>query len=110
MGNVKVELDLSNYARKADFKNVTGVDTSSFAKTSDLVSLKSEIYKLHFNKLDTTPVDFGQLSNVVKNDIVKKIVCDELVKKVNAIQTIDTINLVKRLTLTSKLLKLKRNT
>ena len=107
MGNVKVELDLSNYARKADFKNVTGVDTSSFAKTSDLVSLKSEIDKLHFNKLDTTPVDFGQLSDVVKNDIVKKI---ELVKKVNAIQTIDTINLVKRLTLTSKLLKLKRNT
>ena len=30
--NVKVELDLSNYATKADFKNATGVDTSDFAK------------------------------------------------------------------------------
>ena len=28
---VKVESDLSNYATKVDFKNVTGVDTSKFA-------------------------------------------------------------------------------
>ena len=30
-GRVKVELDLSNYATKADLKNSTGVDTSKFA-------------------------------------------------------------------------------
>ena len=30
--NVKFELDLSNYATKADFKNATGVDASDFAK------------------------------------------------------------------------------
>ena len=30
--NVKVELDLSNYATKTDLENATGVDTSSFAK------------------------------------------------------------------------------
>ena len=30
--NVKVELDLSNYATKTDLKNATGVDTSFFAK------------------------------------------------------------------------------
>ena len=31
--NVKVELDLSNYAhKKTDLKNATAVDTSSFAK------------------------------------------------------------------------------
>ena len=29
--NKKVELDLSNYATKADFKNATGVDISDFA-------------------------------------------------------------------------------
>ena len=31
-GKVKVQLDLSNYATKADLKNVTGVDTWKFAK------------------------------------------------------------------------------
>ena len=30
--NVKVELDLSKKVTKADLKNVTGVDTSDFAK------------------------------------------------------------------------------
>ena len=29
---VKVNLDLSNYATKADLKNVKGIDTSKFAK------------------------------------------------------------------------------
>ena len=32
VANVKVELDLSSYATKADLKNATGVGTSSFAK------------------------------------------------------------------------------
>ena len=45
-GAVKVELDLSNYAKKADFKNAAGVYTSKFAKNVDLGSLKSEVYKL----------------------------------------------------------------
>ena len=35
----KVELDLSNYVTKADLKNATGVDTSSFAKKTDLANL-----------------------------------------------------------------------
>ena len=35
LGKVKVELDLSNYATKADLKNATGVDTSTFAKKVD---------------------------------------------------------------------------
>ena len=43
---VKVELDLSNYATKTDFKNVTGVDTSSFAKNIDLANLKFDVDKL----------------------------------------------------------------
>ena len=49
-GTVKVELDLSNYARKSDLKKATGVDTSSFAKKTDLAGLKSEIDKLDIGK------------------------------------------------------------
>ena len=43
---VKAELDLSKYATKADFKNATTVNTSDFAKKTDLANLKSYIYKL----------------------------------------------------------------
>ena len=56
-GNLKVELDLSYYMTKADWKNATGVDTLNFAKKSDLASLKSEIGKWDIVKLETTPVD-----------------------------------------------------
>ena len=41
--NVKVELDLSNYAIKADLRNAIGVDTSGFAKKTDLDHLKSDV-------------------------------------------------------------------
>ena len=34
-GRVKVELDLSNYATKADLKNETGVDTLNFTEKVD---------------------------------------------------------------------------
>ena len=43
--NVKVELDLSNYAIKADLKNATRVDTSDLAKKTDLANLKSDVDK-----------------------------------------------------------------
>ena len=39
-GDVKVELDLSNYVTKADLKVATGVDTSNLAAKSDLGSLR----------------------------------------------------------------------
>ena len=45
-GRVKVELDLSNYATKAELKNATGADTSKFAKMADLANLKPEVDKL----------------------------------------------------------------
>ena len=38
---MKVELDLSNYATKADLKNATGVDTSDFAKKKLIQLLKN---------------------------------------------------------------------
>ena len=46
---VKVELDLSSYATKADLKNATGVVTSKFAKKVDLANLKSNVDKLATN-------------------------------------------------------------
>ena len=93
--NVKVELDLSNCATKTDLKNATGADTSKFAKEVDLANLKSKVDKEDIGKLETTPEDLNGLSDVLKNDSVKKTVFDELVKKVNAIETTDTSNLVK---------------
>ena len=65
-GNVKVELDLSNYVAKADLKNATGVDISTFAVKVDLTTLKPEIDKVDIGKLETTPIDLSKLSDVVK--------------------------------------------
>ena len=66
---IKVELDLTNYATKTDLKNVTHADVSSFASKTNLAALKS---KIDVDKLKTTPGDLAKLSNVVKNDVVKK--------------------------------------
>ena len=93
-GRVKVELDLSNYAAKADLKNVIGVDTSKFAEKVDLTNLKSDVDeldidklksipsnlsnlkskegKLDVDKLVTVPVNLRKLSDAGKDDVVKK--------------------------------------
>ena len=71
--DIKVELNLSNYATKTDLKNVTHVDASSFASKSNLASLKTEVDKIDADKLKTVTFDLAKLSNVVKNDVVKKI-------------------------------------
>ena len=43
-GNVKVELNLSNYATKSGLKNATGIDAiSDFAKKTELANLKSDV-------------------------------------------------------------------
>ena len=47
---VELELDLSNYATKADLKSATGVHTQKFAEKLDLARLNSEIYKLDIGK------------------------------------------------------------
>ena len=70
--NIKVELDLSNYATKDDVKNITHVDVSSFASKTNLASLKTEVDKIDTDKLKTVPADLAKLSNVVKNDAIKK--------------------------------------
>ena len=72
-GNINVKVDLSNYATKTDLKNVTHVDTSSFALKTNLVSLETELGKLDIDKLAPVLVDWSELSDVVKNDVVKKL-------------------------------------
>ena len=70
--NIKVKLDLVNYATKTDLKNITHADVSSFASKTNLASLKTEVDKIDIDKLKTVPADLAKLSNVVKNDVVKK--------------------------------------
>ena len=72
--NIKVELDLSNYATKNDLKNITHVDVSSFASKSNLAALKTEVDNIDVDKLKTAPVDLAKLSNAIENDLVKKTV------------------------------------
>ena len=86
-GDINVKVDLSNYATQADIKNISHVDTSSFALKTKLASLKTEVHKLDIDKLVPVPVDLGKLSDVVKNDVVRKDVYDRLVAKVNNIDT-----------------------
>ena len=82
-----MKLDLSNYVTKSDIKNISHVDTSSFALKTNLANLKTEVDKLDIDKLIPVPVDLSKLSDVVKNDVVKKIANDKLVTKVNSIDT-----------------------
>ena len=70
--NIKVDLDLANYATKDDVKNITHVDVSSYATKTNLAALKSEVDKIDTEKLKTVPTDLSKLSNVVKNDVAKK--------------------------------------
>ena len=75
--NINVKVDLSNYATKADLKNVTHVDTSSFALKTNLSNLKTEVDQLDIDKLVPVPVDLNKLSDVVKNDVVKNTAYDK---------------------------------
>ena len=95
-GDINVTVDLSNYATKTDLKNVTHVDTSSFALKANLANLKTEVDKLDIDlllELELVPVltDLSKLSNVRKSDVVKKDVDDKLVTKVNNIDTSDFV-------------------
>ena len=82
-GNIKVKIDLSNYATKTDIKNISHVDTSSFALKTNLSSSKTEVDKLDIDKLVPVSVDLSKLSDAVKNVVVKKTVYDKSVAKVS---------------------------
>ena len=81
--NIEVELDLTIYATKTDLKNITHVDVSSYTSKTNLAALKSEVDKIEVDKLKTVPDDLAKLSNVVKNEVVKKtdFSSDDYVKK-----------------------------
>ena len=64
---------MTNYTTKTDLKNVTHIDTPSFAVKTNLANLKTEVDKLGIDKLVPVPVDLSKLSDVVKNDAVKKL-------------------------------------
>ena len=81
--DINVKVDLSNYATKADIKNITHIDTSSFALKTNL----TDVDKLDIDKLVPVPTDLSKLSDVVKNDVVKKTEYDNLANKVNNINT-----------------------
>ena len=86
--NIKVELDLSNYATKKDIKDITHVDTSSYALKTNLAALKTEVDNIDTDKLKTVPNDAAKLSNDVnKNDVVKKTEYNTLKNEVGAIDT-----------------------
>ena len=125
---VKVDLDLSNYATKVELKNTTGIDTSKFAKKVDLTNLKTDIDKLDIDnlknvpgnlsnlkskvdkldvdKLVTVPVDLSKLSDVVKNDVVRKDICDATMKNIED-KIPDITNLVTNATLNAKINEVK---
>ena len=71
--NIKVELDLANYATKTDLKNITHVDVSTFASKPNLAALKTEVDNVvDADKLKTTPADLAKLTNAIEHDVVKK--------------------------------------
>ena len=92
-GDINVKVILSNYATKTDLKNVSHVDVSSFALKSNLASLNTEVDKLDIDNLVPVPVDLSKLSDVVKNDVVRKTEYNKLDTKVD---NTDTTNFAKK--------------
>ena len=96
--------DLSNYATKDDIKKITHVDTSSFTLKTNMANLKREVDKLDVDKLKPIPTDLRELSDVVKNDVVKKTDYNKLVPKVD---NIDTSSLVKKTDYNTKITEIE---
>ena len=86
-GDINVKVDYSNYAKKADIKNISHADISNFALKTNLANSKTEVDKLDVDKLVPVPADSSKLSDVINNDVVKKDVYNKLVTKVNNIDT-----------------------
>ena len=86
-GDINVKVTCLIMQKKTDIKNISHVDTSSFALKSNLASIKTDVDKLHIDKLVPGYVDLSKLSDVVKNDVVKKTVYDKLIAKINSIDT-----------------------
>ena len=72
-GNINVKVDLSKYATKTDLKNVTHLDTSSFALKTNLANLKTKVDKLDIGQLAPVSVGLGKLSDVEEMMWFKKL-------------------------------------
>ena len=114
--NIKVELDLTNYATKTDLNNITHVDTSSFASKTNLAALKTEVGKIDIDKLKTASTDLAKLTNPVENDLVKETVYNTKVPSIegqiaglakNAIDNLADITKIKAIDTNSFVLKTK---
>ena len=80
--NIKVELDLTNYATKTALNNIAHVDNSSFASKTNLAALKTEVDKIDIDKSKTAPTDLAKLNNAVEKDLVEKTVCNTKVTSI----------------------------
>ena len=89
--NINVKVDLSNNVTKVDIKNISHIDTSTFALKKELANLKTEVDKLDIDKLEPVPTDLSKLSNAVKNDVVKRTTYDKIAAKVDDIDTNDFV-------------------
>ena len=90
-GNINVKVYVFSYATKTDLKYATHVDTSNFSLKTNSTSLKTEVDKLDIGKFAPVPVNLSKLSNVVKNNVVRKAVYDKLAAKANNIDTSDFV-------------------
>ena len=79
-GNINVKVDLLNYATKTDLKNITHIETSSFALKTNLPRLKTEVDKLDIDKLAPVTFDLSKLSDAVKNDVDRETLYDKVSK------------------------------
>ena len=115
---------MSNYATKADLKTVAGVDTSKFDLANSksnvdkldidklknvpahLSNLESKVDKLDVDKLEPVPVDLSELSDVAKNDVIKKDVYNAKIRNTED-QIPDITNLTTKTTLNAKIKEVK---
>ena len=74
-GDVNVKVDLSNYATEADIKNITHVDTSSFALKTNMANLETKVDKLYIDKLVPVSVDLSNKLSDVEIYFKNKIRC-----------------------------------
>ena len=99
-GDINVKVDLLNYATKANIKNISHVDTSSFTLKRNLATLKTEVEKLDIDKLAPVPIDLSKLSDVVKNNVVKNNNYNAKITEIE-IKILDISNLATKTALTN---------
>ena len=117
-GDINVKVDLPNYATKKD--------TSSFALKSNLANLKinkldidklkilpnnlrnlkTKVDKLDIDKLVPVPIDLSKLSNVIKNEVVKKTEYNAKIKNIED-KIPDISNLATKTILNTKINEVK---